>query len=513
MWHRPQSEPSRASLRVKLNASLEPLDEISAAIVTATHDISFATTTRSYFVTPVAAHSPMRKRSLLGVVVSFAATRADAVVGAQEFQGRAAPSADAINADDYAVTTCAHAERAGGSACAGQCMELWCDSGETGGYTSAARQVLRVAARCTDCEHGDLIVSQNAFQQLSDASTYWIPVRWRCTECRVKNESSASSGDIDLQTAETALCPKSASRMEAEPLNVGNGSISVENTTGEAMEDGNASGGDVLFSVDYSGSADNDTSGSFDADVEMPSTDNSNESGYDSSGGGSSSSEFGSRSGSTQTDTKAWSGQGQTTAPPIPNPPSMPMIPLSSSSPPVPATTVSLAGSSNGASWWHRPPVDPPNGASRTSVSPPGSANSASGGSSDPRTVTQDSNPQDSADARSTSPDLSGSISTTGTTDKNQPPASTMTSPAQPTGGSTAKSSSDGALSATSAVIKSPFFYASIVLGIVGLIGFIAGYRAKRKRNHRSEMRALGMSRTSPASLDAQARFDSIVIL
>jgi len=380
--------------------------------------------------------------------------------------------------------SCARLDR-----CGAQCAEIWCDGDEVGECTSETSQLVRVAERCALCAGGGLLLSRNVFQELSGAETAWLGVRWRCVSCETSS-GSIGSGDVELRVIEPAVCPGLAA------VEISGGISHVENSV---MQDGSTKGEDLAFAgVGGFASAENDTSGSFDADIAVPAA-SSTYSGSDSEGYSSSSSSGSlSSSGSAQADTKPWNGQGEKTAPPMPyepiptipsSPPSASLDGTSFTPSPVPANSPSSTSSSNGGSSSVPPGWTPSSG---PSVSPAASDNSTDLATHYPvgTVVAPTDNPPD---ARSASAGSSDST-TAETTDKE---VSTTSSPAPSPGslpGSTDSSSSDGNLAATAAVTKSPFFYAALLLAIAGLAGVVVGYRAKQKRSHHNEMRAIRMS-------------------
>ncbi|KAL3661064.1 hypothetical protein V7S43_014079 [Phytophthora oleae] len=355
--------------------------------------------------------------------------------------------------------------------------------------------------------------------------------------------ASSSSGiiKIDLRAIEESACPGSGNSVD-DSLGT--------NENGDIYESSSVGSGYVSFS-DLDDSTSVYIEGSFDAEVQIPSTASSNGGSKSNSSGeidgttsasdistikdtGSSESTrgFWSGSGSSPTDTKPPDGDEQKISLPIPSSPSGPGV-TSTSREPFPSSPSSSSPvpgyvATSGTSWSISPMWDPSSSGSSTSISPPIPTSPANEGSTYPvgTVAAPTGNPEDNVNSSS---DVSSDTSTTGNRDM---PRTPTPSAIQPSSGSADKGSRSGNLSATSFVTKSPFFYASIILAIIGLVGVVVGYRAKQKRSHHDEMRAFRMSMrqstrtatpannsssgpTSPRNLHSQTRFDthSIVIL
>ncbi|KUF79597.1 hypothetical protein AM587_10016796 [Phytophthora nicotianae] len=406
----------------------------------------------------------MWKRSLLSLIASNAVMSLEIVVGLQEFQGQAASFSGADYADDYAVMSCARTGVAAGTTCAGKCAAVWRDGDEIGDDMSRTRQVVRIANQCANNIDGDLILTQNAFQKLSDANSNRVPIRWRCIDCLASNDGSAGSSDVGMALSMVF-------------------------------------GGDLsLGELEYSGYADTDTPQDEIAAMENNNGNDKSTSVSESDAStGANVSEGNNIDGSDNSSNKIWSGSesnGQTqkvalTSPPTGPIPSYTQSP-SASSTPMPATAVS---SFDGASWSVPLTSAPSSSESSTSVFPPATTSPATGSSIGMVEIPDDETPHEDVDAHSTSLDSSRSTSITITNEKNLSTVSPLPSPTQSSRGSADGGSRDGVASPTSAVLKSPFFYASIVLGIAGSMGVIVGCRAKRKRKQHNETGTVSASR------------------
>ncbi|GMF10289.1 unnamed protein product [Phytophthora lilii] len=450
------------------------------------------------------------------------------VVGA-EFQGRAAPLE--AGADSYVVITCAQMEA--GSGC-GECAEVWCDSDESSDCVLRARHVIRVADTCADCERGDLLVSRNALAGLSLANVSWIPIKWRCTACDTSS-GGAGNGAVEFLADEQTLCPGYVGGMAISSFESSGGVNSAQSTNDKGSI---GSSGEVSYNdIDYSASLDG-ASGSSGSQIEVPDTSNIN------SGSGSASSSNGNTASwpsSGSTSIRPWKEPGAKTAPPMhdttskqtsaPSPTALPASGDSSSS--LSSVTISLVPPSDapGEASTASQTSDPSSSDYSPSIIAPEPTTAQNGSTSHPvgAVASPDDDVQDRAAADTSSPALPASTSAPGKTGKTNSPTAATAIPS-PTPGRSDISSSDGNLSATSAVTKSPFFYASIVLAIAGLVGVIVGYRAKRKRSHRNELRAYQMSMrqstrtatpistlrlapTSPANLATRVHFDDHIAI
>ncbi|CAI5743847.1 unnamed protein product [Peronospora destructor] len=371
----------------------------------------------------------MRKSSVLIGVLSSTAIRAQD----GEFYGQAAMLTDTT--DGYTFMSCAQPE---GARCIGQCVEVWCEDCLLG-----SRPIVRVADRCAVCESGDLFLSRDIFQQLLGTNTYMylFPVRWRCVDCgmNVGNE----------QVAGETVRPGSEGRVHATQAfdNMD------DHGAHQPIEDGAL--GCSLSGLNIAGSSD--------TKVEIPPvhTNEKSKGVSDNSSGGDFSFGFGSTAGHVKREdvqrekTKALSMLTPSS--------SLSNSAIGALSPPVPLPIIS----SSSSSIFGR---DSSSGGG-------GSSLSSSVANEDPSYLAETIPFNKSQDALATS-SLSG-----------QPLTFTPTlSPYQ-----MSDDSVDNSLSATSSVTKSPFFYASIMLGIVGLIGATVGYRAKQKRSYRNERRAFRM--------------------
>ncbi|KAJ8578369.1 hypothetical protein ON010_g835 [Phytophthora cinnamomi] len=347
----------------------------------------------------------------------------------------------------------------------------------------------------------------------------WFPVKWRCTACG-SSTNDASGGGIDSEAIE-ALCPGNVDRANAS-LVVGDDISSSQRATNETIGDTTGSNGDASFDgIVYPGSFDNDTSGGSDAQIDEPNVDPSSSSGIDNTGisaGGSSSdidntgispssrneviaindntsisndgSGFSSSSRSSNTD--PWNEHKGKTAAPVPSTASVSTSPPAawSSNSGAPSSPTLVPVSTNS------PAITPSTGTTYVPSTPtlPGPATltpepSSSRRDNDASSVAASAeNSQDRGATRTSSATSSPSTTAPVTGNKNHQPASTAAPPSQ-TSGSRDQSSNGGSLSATSTVTNSPFFYAAIVLAIVGFIGVVVGFRAKRVRSPQNEMR------------------------
>ncbi|CAI5740839.1 unnamed protein product [Peronospora destructor] len=346
-----------------------------------------------------------------------------------EFHGQAAMLPDTT--DGFTFMSCAQPE---GARCIGQCVEVWCED-----CLSGSRPIVRVADQCAVCESGDLFISRTIFQQLLGTNTYMylFPVRWRCVDCgmNVGNE----------QVAGETIRPGFEGRVHATQAfdNMD------DHGAHQPIEDGDL--GCSLSGLNIAGSSD--------TKVEIPlvHTNEKNKGVSDNSSGGDFSFGFGSTAGYVKREdvqrekTKALL---LTPSSPLSNSAIGPLPIISSSS-----SSIFGRDSSSGGG---------------------GSSLSSSVANEDPSYLAETIPFNNSQNALASS-SLSGT--------HNQPPTFTPTlSPYQ-----MSDDSVDNSLSATSSVTKSPFFYASIMLGIVGLIGATVGYRAKQKRSYRNERRAFRM--------------------
>ncbi|CAH0480688.1 unnamed protein product [Peronospora belbahrii] len=429
----------------------------------------------------------MRKSLLLSGVLSSNGIQAEDGVGLQVFHGRALLT-NTMDTDDYTVMSCKQVEEA---RCIGQCAKLWCDSSEIGDCAPDFRPIVRVADRCASCERGDLFLSHDILQKLSgiNKDQQLFPVRWKCVDCGMNVGRPISSNE---KTKGEKIHPGPESQVHAM-LSLDNTTDQVAHQPIEELEDGGV--GCSLSDENVAGSSDNEVEISYVINNDWNKGDEENSN----SNGGTFSSSFGSASGTVRRGplqkerADYFMSNGSSSSNHANDASSRPS--------PVSSTRVSISGSSTA------------------------DENAFSGGlRSSSSTATQDSryhleatffdNSQD-ARALSTSSSLSGV-----SPHKNQPPTAMMESLIQK------DNSVDKSLSATSSVTKSPLFYASIMLGIVGLIGATVGHRAKQKRNYRKERRAFRMfaqmnahacsPRPAPSSLRALAsrpESHSIIIL
>ncbi|CAH0488950.1 unnamed protein product [Peronospora farinosa] len=375
----------------------------------------------------------MRKSSVLIGVLS--STTIQAQNG--EFHGLAARLTDTTDADFYTFMSCAQPE---GARCVGQCVEVWCENCLLG-----SRPILRVADRCAACESGDLFLSRDIFQQLLGTNTSMsFSVQWRCVDCGMIVGNKQVAGE--------RIHPDSEGRVHA---------TQALDSTNDLVAHQSIKDGALACSL-----AGQKIARSSDTKVKIPPVDTSEKSNGEGMSDTSSGGDFSSGSESMAGDVK-WEDvqREKVTVLPMPTPPSS-----------------SLSNSTNGAST---PPVPSTKASSSSSSIFDGTSSSDGAGSS----LSSSVNPSYSVEKIpfDNSQDALASSSLSGT--DNQPPISTPTlSPYQ-----MSDDSVDNSLSATSSVTKSPFFYASIMLGIVGLIGATVGYRAKQKRSYRNERRAFRM--------------------
>uniref|UniRef100_A0AAV1V1U7 Uncharacterized protein n=1 Tax=Peronospora matthiolae TaxID=2874970 RepID=A0AAV1V1U7_9STRA len=320
--------------------------------------------------------------------------------------------------------------------CVHQCAEVWCASDSVGYCPITSRQVIQVADTCATCKHGALLLPRaDAEQHLGTVpDSQWMSVRWRYVDCESTSGSSVGSNDMHVgdETTRSAV----DTRAYLTP------------TSKEAIEEPIRDG--VLYY--FAPGEDEDAEGSLDALFELSRVDNDSGSKSDRTsdsnnilnllrGSSSTASSFESSSSSSST--------GDALTPPLSLPRTFPLA----------ASTLDRVSS---------------RGESSSTLASSGTVKEDSSYFVGTVTPAMDSLPGSSSSDFFRATDQ---LPTPTTVPSEQvPPYSDETS------------------MATSSVTKSPFFYAAILLGIVGFIGVVAGHRAEQKRSDRNERRAFQRS-------------------
>uniref|UniRef100_M4BJA6 RxLR effector candidate protein n=1 Tax=Hyaloperonospora arabidopsidis (strain Emoy2) TaxID=559515 RepID=M4BJA6_HYAAE len=371
------------------------------------------------------------QRILLAVALFNITTRAHVEVGLPRSQKQVALLLDTTDTAVYVVVSC----KMGEAPCVHQCAEVWCASDVVGYCPITSRQVIQVADRCATCKHGALSMPRADVEQHSGTvpDSQWMSVHWRYADCESKSGSSVGSNDMQVSDETTRFA--------------GDIRAYLTSTFEEAIKEPIREG--VLH---YFAPGDDETEGIPDALFEPSRVDNDSGSKSDRT---SNSDDIlnllrGSRStASLYESSSSSSSTSDALTPPL----SSPLIfPLASST----FDRVSSRGES-----------------SSTSASS-GTVNEDFSYSVGTVTPAMDS--------------LPGSSSSDFLRATDQLPTP-RTVPSEE-----APHYSDETSMATSSVTNSPFFYAAILLGIVGFIGVVAGHRAEQKRSDRNERRAFQRS-------------------
>ncbi|CAI5732454.1 unnamed protein product [Hyaloperonospora brassicae] len=397
---------------------------------------------------------------LLGLLRATGALCSIATRGAHgnslQSQTRATWLLDTTDPALYVVVSC----KRGQAACVDQCAEVSCASDAVGHcpLSRTSRQVVRVADRCASCPLGALRVSRAHVEQLSGTSPsgQWVAVRWRYVDCA--GEGSSSS------VQETDGTTRAASSSQTYTTST------FEDAVKEPTRDG------VLHYLASSDDDDDDDGAAEVVDTSFGPSRVANDSG----------SQMGTNGSGSYSDRTFALPSGS-----------------SSTAPPDDSSSSSSSSSSDSGALPPPPTLTFPRTVSTFDRVSSSDDNASSSTAASSGTVNEDASYSVGTVTTADIDSLFNSTSTgkSGATDP-LPTPTTEPSAHVPDG------DSDDTSMATSAVTKSPFFYAAILLGLVGLIGLVVGHRAKQKRSGGNARRAFQRSvgTVTPTSASCPAR-------